>query len=78
MDLEESENIEKLLAPHSTAAQATAALKRLSELLEETYILNLPPSKHILEALDTFSKKPKIEASLARRATKIRDQYKLS
>lgn len=77
MDLEENENIEQLLAPHSSEAQQKAALGRLSEMLEETYILNLPPSKHILEALDTFSRKKDAPPNLVRKATKVQQEYRI-
>lgn len=77
MDIESSENIERLLAPHSSEPQQKAALKRLSEMLEETYILNLPPSKPILKALLTYSKKAKAPDTLAKRAAKLHKQYKI-
>lgn len=77
MDIEASENIEKLLAPHSSESQQKAALKRLSEMLEENYILNLPPSKPILIALLSYSKKIKAPDSLAKRAAKIHKEYRI-
>jgi len=77
MDQEESQNIEKLLAAESTDAQQKAALSRLAELLEESYILNLPPSKLILKALQTYSKRSKAPAALGKRAGKLHAQYKI-
>lgn len=77
MDHNESDTIEKLLAPTSSEAQQRAALKRLSELLEETYILNLPPSKQILKALETYSKRSKAPATSAKKAAKLHKQYRI-
>lgn len=77
MDVEETQTIEKLLGAESSAEGQKAALKRLSEMLEETYILNLPPSKKILSALNRYAKKTGTPASLAKRAAKVHNQYKL-
>ena len=77
MDTEETQNIEKLLSADSTEAQQRAALTRMAELLEETYILNLPPSKTILKALQTYSKRSKSPAVLAKRAAKLQAKYKI-
>jgi len=77
MDQEASENIENLLAQEGSEAQQKAALQRLGEMLEESYILNLPPSKNILQALLSYSKKRQAPAALSKRAAKLYKQYKI-
>ena len=59
MDVEEAEAIEQLLGTDSTLAQQKAGLKRLGEMLEESYILNLPPSSKPLKLWVSMHERPK-------------------
>lgn len=77
MDAEETQAIEQLLGTDSTLAQQKAGLKRLGEMLEESYILNLPPSSKIFEALGKYTRKTKADKIMKARAKRLCDQYKL-
>lgn len=77
MDIEETENIDQLLDKASSEGQQKTALKRLGEMLEESYILNLPPSKVILQALQAYAKRSQVPSPLANRAKKLYAQYKI-
>jgi len=77
MDKEESETIERLCAAGSDPKAQKAALKRLAEMLEETYILNLPPSKKILTALSRYAKQAGTSPVVSKQALKVRNQYKI-
>lgn len=77
MDAEETQAIEQLLGPDSTLAQQKAGLKRLGEMLEESYILNLPPSPKTFEALAKYARKTKADKTLKAKAKRLCDQYKL-
>ncbi len=77
MDVEEAEAIEQLLGTDSTLAQQKAGLKRLGEMLEESYILNLPPSSKTFEALGKYARKTKADKTLKARAKRLCDKYKL-
>lgn len=77
MDAEETQAIEQLLGAESTLAQQKAGLKRLGEMLEESYILNLPPSKKIFDALAKYARKSKADKALKAKAKRLCDQYKL-
>lgn len=75
MSADEQDAIDRLLAADATAAKQRAVLKWFAEYLEEGYILNLPPSKAIVRALDTFSKKAKVDAALKTRAKNLIKKY---
>lgn len=76
MSAEENEAIDRLLDADATTAKQKAALKWFAEYLEEGYILNLPPSKAIVQALETFSKRAKVEAALKTRAKNLIKKYR--
>lgn len=77
MDAEEIKAIEQLLGTDSTLAQQKAGLKRLGEMLEESYILNLPPSPKTFEALEKYARKTKADKMLKAKAKRLCDQYRL-
>lgn len=77
MDAEETQAIEQLLGADSTLARQKAGLKRLGEMLEESYILNLPPSPKTFEALAKYTRKTKADKTLKAKAKRLCDQYKL-
>ncbi|WP_269527042.1 hypothetical protein [Coraliomargarita parva] len=77
MDSEAKDIIDRLLDTGGTEATQKAALKRAGELLEEHYILNLPPSTDILKALAKYSKSSRAPSSLARRAARLHKDYKI-
>lgn len=76
MSAEETEAIARLLDTAATTAKQKAALKWFAEYLEEGYILNLPPSKAIVQALETFSKRAKVESALKTRAKNLIKKYR--
>ncbi|NQY32640.1 MAG: hypothetical protein HRT56_05660 [Coraliomargarita sp.] len=76
MSAEENEAIDRLLDADATTAKQKAALKWFAEYLEEGYILNLPPSKAIVQALETFSKRATVEAALKTRAKNLIKKYR--
>lgn len=61
----------------SSPAQQKAALQRLGEILEEDYILNLPPQKPILVALSALEERAKVAPSLKAKAKKLRKRYRV-
>jgi len=75
MSAEEKDGIDRLLDADATTAKQRAALKWFAEYLEEGYILNLPPSKAIFQALETFSKRTKVDATLKTRAKNLIKKY---
>ena len=77
MENEVNQAIDRLQGKASTTADRKIALRRLSEILEEDYILNLPPQRPILKALERVSRKPDIEASLKVRVKGLIEQYGL-
>jgi hypothetical protein len=77
MNSELEQTIDKLLADQSSGAQRKAALKQLGEIMEEDYILNLPPQKPILVALDALSQQSGVEATLKTKAKKLIKEYRI-
>ena len=75
MSAEEQDGIDRLLDPDGTTAKQKAALKWFAEYLEESYILNLRASKAIFQALETFSKRTKVDAALKTRAKNLIKKY---
>ncbi|MFT4901051.1 MAG: hypothetical protein ACI81V_000318 [Lentimonas sp.] len=59
------------------AAQQKATLQRMAEILEEDYILNLPPQKAILVALATLEKRTKVAPGLKAKAKQLGQQYRV-
>jgi len=75
MNDEENEAIERLLDPEASAAKQKTELKWIAEYLEESHILNLPPPKAIIRALETYSKRSKVDSSLNSRARNLIKNY---
>lgn len=75
MSPEEQDAIDRLLDPEASAANQKATLKWFAEYLEESHILNLPSPKAILQALESFSKRNKVEAALKNRAKNLIKKY---
>lgn len=75
MSPEEQEQIDKLLANDASSSKQKAALKWFAEYLEEGHILNLPPSKAMIQALKTFSARSTVEATLKTRAKNLIRKY---
>jgi len=67
--------IEQLLDSESNQSQQKAALTRLGEVLEEDYILNLPPQRPILKALVAFARKASLTVPIRQRAKKLIKEY---
>lgn len=67
----------QLRDPEMTPAAQKAALQRMGEILEEDYILNLPPQKSILVALAALEKRAKVAPALKAKAKKLVQQYRV-
>ena len=77
MNNEVNQNIERLLDQDATLAQRKTALKQLGEVLEEDYILNLPPQRPILKALESLSRRGAVESAVKSKAKKLIKEYGL-
>lgn len=75
MSAEENNAVDRLLNTEASLTQQKTALKWFSEYLEEGYILNLPPSRVIIQGLEIFSKRPKLDAALKTRAKNLIKKY---
>ncbi|MGJ8648767.1 MAG: hypothetical protein ACSHX4_00285 [Opitutaceae bacterium] len=75
MNDEVNQTIAELLSKSATLAKRRAALKRLSEVLEEDYILNLPPQRPILKGLEKLSEQTGVEPALKSKAKKLIKTY---
>ncbi|PXA05066.1 hypothetical protein DDZ13_03620 [Coraliomargarita sinensis] len=76
MSDEENSAIERLLDPDTSTEKRKATLKWLAEYLEESYILNLPTSKEVMQALESFSKRTKADPALKARAKNLIKKYR--
>lgn len=77
MNNEVNQTIDKLLDKTASRAQRSAALKRVSEVLEEDYILNLPPQRPILKALNTLAGRSAVEPAVKSKAKRLVKEYGL-
>ncbi|MGJ8639411.1 MAG: hypothetical protein ACSHYA_08460 [Opitutaceae bacterium] len=77
MSAELNQQVDKLLDKGSSSAQRKAALKYLGEVLEEDYILNLPPQRPILKALESLSRRTGVEPAVKSKAKKLMKEYGL-
>ena len=75
MSAEEKDAIARLLDPKASTAKQKATLKWIAEYLEESYILNLPTSKAVIQALESFSKQSKVDTALKARAKNLIIKY---
>ncbi len=77
MSAEEKEAIDQLLDPDASAARQRATLKWFAEYLEQGYILNLRPSRAVMNALEDFADLPHVAAALKTRAKNLHTKYKI-
>jgi hypothetical protein len=77
MNEEVNQSIDQLLDPESSRAQRQSALQHLGEVLEEDYILNLPPQRPILKALESLARRATVEAAVKAKAKKLMKEYGL-
>ncbi len=77
MNGEVNKFIDQLLDRDSNSAKRKTALQRLGEVLEEDYILNLPPQRPILKALGTVSTRVGVEPGVKSKAKKLIKEYGL-
>jgi hypothetical protein len=77
MNSEVNKTIDHLLDKASSGAQRKMALKQLGEVLEEDYILNLPPQRPILKALNTLAGRAGVEPTVKSKAKKLIKEYSL-
>ena len=77
MPAREQELIDSLRGAAHSGPRAKVALTRAAEYLEESYILNLPPSRPLLTALDGLAKNAATPAPLRTRAQALIKQYRI-
>lgn len=77
MNVEINQSIDRLLDKESTSGQRKSALKHLGEVLEEDYILNLPPQRSILKALESLSRRVGVEPAVKSKVKKLIKEYGL-
>jgi hypothetical protein len=75
MSSNEASLIKKLHSPESDDTRQKAALAQIGDWLEETYILNLPPSPALLKALNTYAQSTKTSLTLKAKAKKLIKKY---
>ncbi len=77
MDSEEVQIIEKVVSKDTSIAAKKAGLKRAGELLEETYILNLPPDKSLVAGLKRISKMSGLDSAIQSSAKRLLKKYSI-
>lgn len=75
MNNQVNQTIDQLLDQASLSAMRKAALKQLGETLEEDYILNLPPQRPILKALNVLAVRAGVEPALKLKAKQLVKEY---
>lgn len=75
MSANETRMIDRLLGANAGESAQRQALGEISDYLEESYILNLPPSKTLLEGLNRFAKSAEAPAALQAKARKLVKKY---
>lgn len=78
MDIEEKKAIDLLHGSDSTLIQRKAGLKRVAELLEEAFILNMRPSSDLTTALDRVLEERGFDKTLKQKAKRLLKDYHLS
>ena len=76
MSPEERDAINRLLDTAAGAASQKAALKWISEYLEEGHILDLPAPKALLRALESFAGRSEADLALRTRAENLMRKYR--
>ena len=77
MTPEEKDLINQIRSEDTELKSLEKALKRLGEILEESFILDLLPSKTIIQALDKIAASKVGPASLRRKAKALVQTYKI-
>lgn len=77
MTSEEKDLINKIRSEDTELKSRENALSRLGEILEESFILDLLPSKAIIQALDKIAVSRTTPASLKRKAKALVLTYKI-
>lgn len=77
MTPEEKDLINQIRSEDADLKTREKAMKRLGEILEETFILDLLPSKAVLDALAKIASSKTAPASLKRKAKSLVKAYKI-
>ena len=77
MTREEKECIERILDKNVSLRDKERAIKRLGEILEETFILDLLPSNQLKKALGEIAVSRSIATSLKQKAKSLIKKYRL-
>ena len=75
MTSEENDLINQIRSKETGLKAREQAIKRLGESLEETFILDLLPSKRLINELVDISEESSIPASLRRKAKALLKKY---
>lgn len=77
MTPEEKDLINQIRSKELDAKTKEKAMKRLGEILEETFILDLLPDKGVIQALEKIVASKTSPASLGRKAKSLLKSYKI-
>jgi|TARA_B110000438_G_scaffold280103_1_gene305057 hypothetical protein len=75
MSTHEKKWIADLQSKGATTAAQKDALAKIGDYMEESFILNLPPSQALLKGLKAFAKKPKTATALKSEANRLIKAY---
>lgn len=77
MTPEEKDLINQIRSEELELKPREKAIQRLGEILEETFILDLLPSKAVIQALEALSASKSTPASIKRKAKSLVKSYKI-
>jgi hypothetical protein len=77
MTPEEKDLINQIRSEGAELKSREKALKRLGEILEESYILDLLPSQAVIQALEKIASSKTAPSSLRRKAKVLIQAYKI-
>lgn len=77
MTREEKECIERILDKDISLREKERAIKRLGEILEETFILDLLPSNQLKKAVGEIAVSKSVAASVKQKAKSLVKKYRL-
>ncbi|MEX0323116.1 MAG: hypothetical protein AB3N63_13210 [Puniceicoccaceae bacterium] len=77
MTREEKECIERILDKSDSLRDKERAIKRLGEILEETFILDLLPSRQLKKALGEIAASRSIAPALKQKVKSLIKKYRL-
>ena len=77
MTPEEKDLINQIRSEDTELKSREKALKRLGEILEESYILDLLPSQAVIQALEKIASSKTAPSSLRRKAKVLIQAYKI-